>query len=243
MIKVSLVGTGAVSTQLLRVFEKTKLIKVVEVLASRGNFNEAIANDKPEIYIIAVSDDAISEVAKKLKDTNKLVVHTSGSVHLDALPHEVRGGVFYPLQTFSKEREVNFEQIPICIEAKQERDEVLLKKLGSLISKQVFEITSEQRKTIHLAAVFVNNFSNHMFQLASEICSENEVSFDLLKPLIEETVAKLQYLSPLNAQTGPAKRNDQQTIERHLNQLDNKTHKMVYEVLTNSIKETYGKKL
>ncbi len=243
MIKVSLVGTGAVSTQLQHIFKKTAQIEVVEILASREHFDISLANDIPDVYIIAVSDDAIIDVSKKIKNSRKLIVHTSGSVPLNALPKEIRRGVFYPLQTFSKDRKISFEQIPICIEAEHEKDLVLLNKLGHLISTQVLKISSEQRKTIHLAAVFVNNFSNHMFHLASEICTKNDVPFDILKPLIQETVAKIQLLSPLQAQTGPARRNDTQTIERHLNQLNNKTHELVYEVVTNSIKETYEKKL
>ena len=255
MIKVTLVGTGTVSQHLLRVFSTTNGVEVLDVLPSREDaiskalppaFKQGKQEHKTEqadIYIIAVSDDAISSVSEQLTYSNKIIAHTSGSVSMDALPKGIRRGIFYPLQTFSKGRKVNFKTIPICIEAEKRGDLELLRKLAESVSESVFEISSEQRKSLHLAAVFVNNFTNHLYQIGNEFCEENGVSFDILKPLIAETIEKLDSLSPLEAQTGPAKRNDQKTIGRHLGQLNNKTHKEIYQMLTESIKETHGKKL
>ncbi|TMM57524.1 DUF2520 domain-containing protein [Maribacter algarum] len=255
MIKVTLVGTGTVSQHLQQVFSKTENVGVIKVISSRGDsLSKALKmsskHDKgepeleqPDIYIVAVTDDAIETVSKKLVNSKKIIVHTSGSVSIDALPKGVRKGVFYPLQSFSPGRKVDFKTIPICIEAEKKENLELLQKLGESISESVYEVSSEQRKSLHLAAVFVNNFTNHIYQIGKEICKENAVPFDILKPLIAETAQKLDALSPLEAQTGPAKRKDMMTIEKHLEQLNNKTHKEVYQILTKSIKETYGEKL
>jgi len=243
MTKVTLVGTGKVSSHLEEVFKKAERVDLIEVLSSRKNDIEDRILDNSDIYIIAVSDDAISSVSEQFKKTNKLIVHTSGSVSLNALPDEVKRGVFYPLQTFSRGRKVDFKTIPICIEAEKKEDLELLHRLASSVSESVYEITSEQRKSLHLGAVFVNNFTNHIYQIGSEICEENEVPFNILKPLIKETVEKINSFSPLDAQTGPAIRNDKETIRRHLKQLENKTHQEVYKILTKSIQETYGEKL
>jgi len=247
MIRVTLVGTGTVSQHLSELFSKTDGVSLVQVLSSRGDaLLKVLRHDKEaqsDIYIITISDDAIASVSQQFINSKNFIVHTSGSVSMEALPKDIRRGVFYPLQTFSKGKEVDFKTIPICIEAEKKEDLKLLKKLGSSISESVYKISSEQRKSLHLAAVFVNNFTNHIYQIGNEICDENGVSFDILKPLIAETAEKIASLPPIEAQTGPAKRNDQNTIEKHMKQLKNKTHKKVYQILTESIKETYEKKL
>ncbi len=253
MIKVTLVGTGTVSNHLLDVFSKADGVEVLQV-SSRGakllkalksvpsRDEEGSKTEQAAIYIIAVSDDAIASVSEHFIKSNALLVHTSGSVAMRALPKEVRRGVFYPLQTFSKGRKVDFKTVPICIEAAHKKDLGLLRTLASAISPSVYEISSKQRSALHLAAVFVNNFTNHMYQIGNDICLENEVPFEVLKPLLSETAHKMTTLSPAEAQTGPAKRNDDSTIEKHLNQLKNKTHKEVYSMLTKSIIETYKSK-
>ncbi|MFK7811077.1 MAG: Rossmann-like and DUF2520 domain-containing protein [Maribacter sp.] len=255
MIKVTLVGTGSVSKHLENVFSKTIGIELLQVIQSRGDtLAESIKNLSKlspkeqkrytaDVYIIAVSDDVIGLVSKELEKSNSLIVHTSGSIHMDELPSEVRKGVFYPLQTLSKGRKADFKTVPLCIEAEKKEDLELLRELAESISESVYDISCEQRKSLHLAAVFINNFTNHIYQIGNEICEENEVPFEILKPLIKETIEKLDSLSPIEAQTGPAKRNDKKTIDRHLKQLKNKTHKEVYQILTKSIKETYGENL
>lgn len=251
MLKVIIVGTGNVSYHLQNAFSQSKSVDVIDVLPSRSDFGRLFSKKKPDykfideadVFIIAVSDDAIKTVSGQFKNIPKLIVHTSGSVSINAIPKEVRQGVFYPLQTFSKERQVDFKTIPICIEAKELNDLELLKALARAISDKVYEMDSKQRKALHLAAVFVNNFTNHLYQIGNEICQENKVSFDLLKPLISETASKIETLDPIDVQTGPAKRHDKNTIEHHLAQLNVQKHREIYTLLTQSIKETHGEKL
>ena len=149
---------------------------------------------------------------------------------------------FYPLQTFSKNKEINFREVPICLEAEKETDFQLLNIVAQSVSEKVFCIDSNQRKSLHVAAVFVCNFVNHLYQIGNEICEENKVPFEILHPLILETANKITALSPKEAQTGPAKRNDTKTINAHLNLLTNETQKEIYKLLTKSIIDN-GKKL
>ncbi len=251
MIKVTLIGKGNVSKHLQRAFLATKEVMLFQVLGSRKKEldtalkNKAIQNkiNASDICIIAVSDHAIKSVSQSFTQFNTFLVHTSGSVSINDLPKSLNTGVFYPLQTFSKDRLVAFKTIPICIEAKEKKDTELLHKLARTISDEVHEISSEKRKALHLAAVLVNNFSNHLYQIGHDLCEDNQVPFELLKPLIKETALKMESLSPEEAQTGPAKRNDQNTINAHLKQLKDTNHKEIYRLLTLSIQNAYGKKL
>jgi predicted short-subunit dehydrogenase-like oxidoreductase (DUF2520 family) len=253
MIKVVLIGSGNVAQHLVEAFAKSKEIEVMQVFSRRKetsipllDSNKIITdfNDlaKADIYIIAVSDDAISKVSLQLPFENRLVVHTSGSVSLDALDKKNRKGSFYPLQTFSKGKEIDFSQIPICLESENKTDFDVLEKVAQSISNTVFKINSEQRKALHISAVFVNNFVNHLYQMGNEICIENKVPFEILKPLILETANKVMTLSPKEAQTGPAKRNDTKTIEAHLDFLSNENQATIYKILTQSIQNN-GKEL
>lgn len=254
MISVVIIGLGNIGTHLYNAFSELNNVSIVmlynrskkALLPFKNSVNTTTnSNELPDadVYIIATRDDSIANVSSTLVLKNKLVVHTSGSVAIGILNDKNRKGSFYPLQTFSKGATVNFKEIPICIEAENKVDEALLLQLAESVSNSVHKISSEQRKSIHLAAVFVNNFSNHMYQIGQEICEENKVPFSILSPLIQETVAKLSKLSPYDAQTGPAKRNDIGTIQRHLTQLTNNTHKEIYSVISKSITNTYGKKL
>ncbi len=253
MIKVVLIGSGNVAQHLIQAFAKSNEIDVTQVFSRQkeiqiplfdsnkitSTYNDLAAAD---LYIIAVSDDAIAKVSSQLPFKNRLVVHTSGSVPLDALDKKNRNGIFYPLQTFSKKAEVDFSQIPICLESENEADFELLQKVAEIISHKVYKINSEQRKALHVAAVFVNNFVNHLYQIGNEICEENKVPFEVLKPLILETANKIMTLSPKEAQTGPAIRNDKQTIASHLDFLMNENQATIYKILTQSIQNN-GKKL
>jgi predicted short-subunit dehydrogenase-like oxidoreductase (DUF2520 family) len=171
-----------------------------------------------------------------------LVVHTSGTVTINALSNKNRRGVFYPLQTFSKDKAVNFKTIPLCIEAENEKDTTTLKLIANAISDAVYDINSEQRKALHVAAVFVNNFVNHLYQIGNEICNANTIPFAILKPLIQETANKIATLSPKTAQTGPAQRNDNSTIAAHQQFLTDENQAAIYNLLTQSIQDN-GKKL
>jgi len=253
MIKVVVIGSGNVAHHLIQAFAKSKKIDVTQVFSRQkktviplfdsikitDNFNDLV---KADLYVIAVSDDAIAKVSTQLPFENRLVVHTSGSVSLDALDKKNRKGSFYPLQTFSKKAEVDFSQIPIFLESENETDFELLEKVAEVISNKVYKINSEQRKALHVSAVFVNNFVNHLYQIGNEICVENKVPFEVLKPLILETANKVMRLSPKEAQTGPAIRNDKQTIASHLDFLLDENQKNIYKTLTQSIQNN-GKKL
>ena len=192
---------------------------------------------------MALKDDVIPQVAAQLKDKNGLVAHTSGSVALDALHGCGRKGVLYPLQTFSKEKEVNYATIPFCLEANNSDDLGLLKSLAEKISGKAYEIDSQQRKKLHLSAVFVCNFVNHLYAVGEQICQKSDIPFDILKPLIAETANKVQHASPAEVQTGPAMRNDQSTINSHLELLETSENKNIYELLTSAIQTFHGKKL
>lgn len=229
MISVVIVGNGNVANHLLQVFQTVKDLSVLQI-NSRNLTNIPTA----AITIIAVSDDAIAEVSSKI--TNPFVVHTSGSVSLSALQNNTRKGVFYMLQTFSKDKPVNFQDVPFCIEATNENDLKTLETLAKLLSEKVYFINSEQRKALHVAAVFANNFANHCYQIADEICKTHQVPFEILHPLIQETALKIKVLSPKEAQTGPAIRNDQQTIQNHLLLLDSHQQE-IYTILTKSIQD------
>ncbi len=254
MIKIVILGGGNVALHLFSALKSDAGISVVQIynrsikklehlrneIALTNNLSELVPAD---IYIIAVTDDAIAGVANALKDREALVVHTSGSASLEDLKPNKRRGSFYPLQTFSKEKQVDFRTIPICIEAENEADLDLLHRVASAISSQVVPISTQQRQALHVAAVFVNNFTNHLYFVGSEICEQNKLSFDLLKPLIKETAQKLEMLDPFSAQTGPARRHDISTLTRHENQLKQENHKAIYKLLSASITTTYGKKL
>ena len=248
MIRITLIGSGNVSQHLIKAFAKSETIEIVQVfsrkketLASLIEF-EKIVNDfkelkEADLYIIAVSDKAISEVSKQLPFQNRIVVHTSGAASLDVLDSKNRKGVFYPLQTFSKKKEVDFSIIPICLEAENTFDFRILETVAKSISNAVFPINSDQRKALHVSAVFVNNFTNHLYQIGQEICQEHQVPFEILKPLIHETAEKINTLDPIDAQTGPAKRHDSTTIEAHLEYLTNENQKNIYKLITQSIQD------
>jgi predicted short-subunit dehydrogenase-like oxidoreductase (DUF2520 family) len=253
MIKVVIIGSGNVAQHLIKAFAKSRKIDVIQVFSRKkealtflldSNKITTTFNDLAEadLYVIAVSDDAIAKVSSQLPFENRLVVHTSGSVSLDALDKKNRKGSFYPLQTFSKKADIDFSQIPIFLESETETDFKLLKRVAEMISNKVYKISSEQRKALHVAAVFVNNFVNHLYHIGNEICEENKVPFDVLKPLILETANKVMSLSPKEAQTGPAIRNDEQTIASHLDFLSDENQATIYKILTQSIQNN-GKKL
>lgn len=249
MIKVILLGSGNVATHLFQAFSKANGVEVVQV------FSRTVSKDFPEtlqtsdyteikaadVYIICVSDSAISSVSSQLLFEDRLVVHTSGSSDLNLLDSKNNKGVFYPLQTFTKNKSVDFSQIPICIETEVPSDFEIIEKLAKSVSNSVYLINGNQRKALHVSAVFVCNFTNHLYQIGNTICIENNIPFEILQPLIEETAKKIKSLAPSEAQTGPAVRNDQKTIEKHIDFLTNENQKEIYKILTKSIQN--GEKL
>lgn len=183
-------------------------------------------SEKADLYIISVTDTAISEVANnrivKGKINKKLVVHTSGGVHMNSLINLSENiGVLYPVSTFSRNNEIDFLDKYFCIEANSDANLKKIKDFTKLFTENVREINSEQRKILHLSAVFACNFSNHMYAIADKIMSDNDMDFDLLLPLIDETTKKIHKINPKDAQTGPAARGDKIIIENHIETLKN----------------------
>jgi predicted short-subunit dehydrogenase-like oxidoreductase (DUF2520 family) len=257
MIKVIIIGSGNVAQHLIVAFEnalikgdsielvqifsrkREKLTRLIDLNRITDDYEKLVEAD---LYIVAVSDDAIASVVANLPFKNRLVVHTSGSFPLDGLNDNNRRGVFYPLQTFSKNKAVDFTKIPICVESENPFDYQILNTVAKSISDSVFAINSEQRKALHVAAVFVNNFANYLYQIGNEICEQHHVPFAILKPLIGETASKIMVLSPKEAQTGPAKRNDKKTVQEHEAFLLDENHLIIYKLLTQAIQDN-GKKL
>lgn len=255
MHKIVIIGSGNVAQHLIEAFlneEQNKEVELVQVYArQKATVSHLISWSKitddfttiadADVYILSITDDAIKSVSTMLPFKNKLVVHTSGSVPLTVIHQDNRKGVFYPLQTFTKGKKIDFSTIPICLESENAPDYHVLLKIAQSISNRAYAINSQQRKALHVAAVFANNFSNHLFEIGKEICQDNQIPFDILKPLITETATKLYYLTPREAQTGPAKRNDLSTIAAHEEFLKNSTYLHLYKTLTQSILENVKK--
>ena len=194
-----------------------------------------------DMLIISIKDDAIESVLNQIKHADTLIVHTSGSIAMNILAKYTNAyGVFYPLQTFSKTRDVDFSDIPLCLEASSEAVMTKLKNFAAKLSNHVEEINSEKRMILHVAAVFACNFVNHCYYLGSRILENEGLSLDLLKPLIRETAEKLMEMNPFDAQTGPAKRNDMFVIDKHLNLIENQKVADIYKILTESIYKTHS---
>lgn len=227
MIRVLIIGNGNVAKHLVTAFLKVTSINVVQISSRK-----LVHVPQADVTIIAVSDDAIESVSSKLK--NSFVVHTSGAVSIKKLKNPTNKGVFYMLQTFTKDKKIDFLNVPFCLEAENMADYNLLESLATAIGKNIYNINSEQRKALHVAAVFVNNFTNHLYKIGNDICIKNKVPFDILFPLIQETSAKIETLLPEKAQTGPAIRGDSETIKHHLTLL-NEQQQEIYKLFTKSI--------
>ena len=246
---ITIIGSGNVATHLGRaLFNKGFAINQVYSYSKDNAFelaNELNAmpcddikfiSDESDAYVVCIKDDFIEEIVQEFLFKNKIVVHTSGSIPMKVLSHFENHGIFYPLQTFSKEKEVNITEVPFCIEANNEETKKALIDLANVLSNNVNEINSEQRKKIHLAAVFACNFSNFMYTVSEDILKENNIDFNILKPLILETAKKIQDNSPASMQTGPAKREDKDVIQNHLKQLENNSdYQDIYKLITDNI--------
>jgi len=248
--KISFIGAGNVATHLAKTFvdagkEITQVFSrdlhrsrelAIKCEAVPVNEISGIGQDA-DLIVISVSDDALVEVVDQLKVGNTLVVHTSGSVSMDVLkPLGENIGVFYPLQTFSKERDICFNEVPLCLEAGSMENLELLKILAISITEKIYFIDSAQREKLHLAAVFACNFPNFLYSIAENILEENGLSFEMMKPLIIETAEKAKSISPSNAQTGPALRKDIKIIDKHIGMLsEHEDFREVYELLSKKI--------
>ena len=185
-----------------------------------------------DVILVAVPDTEVLKVCHSFKD--KLIAHTAGSVKL---PDTSRAAVFYPLYSFSQGQEVDWSKVPLLLETARKEDEIVLNELAQLLTSKIFWITSEKRENLHVAAVLVNNFTNHLYTLASDHCTAYELPFEVLHPIMKQGPEKAIESTPLKAQTGPAMRGDQNTMDKHLSQLENDELRELYVWMSNSIKK------
>jgi len=252
--KISFIGAGKVAGTMCRYFHLSgfRICRIVSrseaagpaLAASCGAKWSSVCKfiDSEDIIITAVSDDSLAEVLDSVICSDRtLVAHTAGSYGLDIFPARIKHrGVFYPLQTFSANRQINFENLPFFLEASGKRSLSLMTDLARSAGGRVFNMGTEERKMIHLAAVFVCNFTNHMLTLGKDIACNAGVTFDVLEPLVNETVTKAFELGPENSQTGPAYRFDKGTIKRHIDLLSfSPEMQNIYRQLTRSIINHY----
>jgi predicted short-subunit dehydrogenase-like oxidoreductase (DUF2520 family) len=248
---IGIVGNGNVASQFSNFFRKkgcelTKILvrdaqrAIIEQSSLTALYSENFVDlASCDLVLVSVNDDALNEVIEQIP-LNCFVAHTSGSIGLQQINRKEKVGVFYPLQTFSKGKEVDMSTVPILIESEDQQFETELFRFAKTLFNRVEIVDSEQRKKLHLAAVFVNNFTNHLYYQADEFLKRNELDFSLLLPLILETAQKVQEISPKNAQTGPAKRKDFKVIEQQERQLSG-TQLEIYQLFTQSILKSFEK--
>lgn len=224
-MKVAIIGSGNVAFHLNRALSFKAAVSLINPHTLEG-----LSEKKFDIIVISVSDDAIEEVFKKIPKTNTLIVHTSGSVNMDILNgNSIDYGVFYPLQTFSRKQDLNYKEIPLFLEASNKEALGILKEFASLFSPKIRIANSQVRKSLHIASVFACNFSNALAGIATEILSKSGIDFKDLLPLMHQMVDKLDNLTPQEAQTGPAVREDMSIIKSHLEYLK-QNHPEFYEI-------------
>ncbi len=249
---VLLIGAGNVATQLGNALCK-KGINIRQVYSFTSGNAEILADkldayaiddlaqiqDGADLYIIAVKDAYLKSVIENMPMVKGIVVHTAGSMNMDLLSRFNKYGILYPFQTFSKDVDIDFREIPFLIEASDKDVEVDLKKLAGVVSQTAMVCDSDQRKIVHLAAVFACNFTNHLYSIADSILAKSEISFDVIKPLLKETANKVMHSKPSIVQTGPAVRGDHNIIETHEKMLksDYELQKL-YHIFTKRISES-----
>ena len=252
--KISFIGSGRVATTLALEFYQKGFV-ISEIWSN--DFKNAISlakkvnstavkkiekmNHQTDLFIIAVKDDFIGETAKKIPGKNPFIVHTSGTVSLKELKKiSKNSGVFYPLQTFTGKSTVYLKSVPFLIEGSNSTIEKRISLIGKIISDTVLKINSEQRKKIHLSAVFVSNFPNYFYSIAETILKKEKIPFEILLPLIENVTTNLYHSLPSKNQTGPAIRKDKKTLAAHLELLKaNKDWQKIYELISQSILNHY----
>jgi predicted short-subunit dehydrogenase-like oxidoreductase (DUF2520 family) len=252
--KISIIGSGNVAWHLAHTLDAARHT-ILQVYSRNTEKAQALANplnaqvvnnisqlsDDIDVLLLCISDDAIETIAPDLIHHRCLIAHTSGAMNMELLKNTSPFyGVFYPLQTLSAGKKVNFYEVPVCVEGNNGASEKILFALGNTISNKVQYINSQERKYLHLAAVFANNFTNALYAKAAEILEQQKLNFDLLRPLILETAQKIQKLPPSEAQTGPAKRHDENTINKHLDLLPEGSDKAkIYRLLTDTLKKKF----
>ena len=233
-MKIALIGRGRVATHLGKA-----LLQAGHKVVSVNSRTLAELPQDADAYIIAVKDSALQEVICNVTKgrESSLFLHTAGSMPLSVFDGYTRhGGVLYPMQTFSMEREVDFREIPLFIEASDAESLQQIRTLADGISQHVYELSTADRRYLHLAAVFACNFVNHCYTLAADVLAQKGLPFDVMLPLVDETARKVHELSPKAAQTGPAIRGDQNVMKAQAALLDT-PERTIYELLSKSIQE------
>jgi predicted short-subunit dehydrogenase-like oxidoreductase (DUF2520 family) len=262
MIEVIVIGTGNLGSHLCKAIESlqgptknmsgnAKFSQKPSQIFLKGYFNRSqikvegltapllstLGDVTADLIIITTTDQSIPQVSNDVP-LGPVMVHMSGSVPLDALSKHISRGVYYLPQTFSKNRSVSIADIPACIEYNNERSQKMVELLCDSLSRKRYYLNSKQRKQLHIAAVFTNNFVNHCYHLAQELMKQQNLDESILEPLLKETISKCSELNAYESQTGPARRGDEQTINNHLEMLDDQ-QKEVYRAISNSIISTY----
>ena len=253
-MKIVFIGAGNLATRLSQEMHRAGL-NVVQVYSRTRESAEALGRrlgcgwtldpdailPDADLYVFSLKDAVLPELISRVKPNDALWVHTAGSIPMDIFAgHVSRYGVLYPLQTFSKQRGTDFSSIPFFLEATREEDLNILRKIARSLTSDIRTLSSDKRKSLHLAAVFACNFTNHMYALAARLLEEQDIPFEVLLPLIDETAAKVHGLSPREAQTGPAVRYDENVIGKHLDMLSDTDMKELYRLLSRNIhKETH----
>ncbi|MBW7675310.1 Rossmann-like and DUF2520 domain-containing protein [Chryseobacterium chendengshani] len=247
-MQIVIIGSGNVAYHLAKAFTQNS-IPLAQVFGRNVDdlnkisqeFHVPFSTDileNADLYIICVNDGSVEDVSRLITKKDCLVAHTSGSLPKEILSGKYRKSSLYPLQTFSKSKELDYSKIPFFIETENKEDKNLLFKLASQISENVIESSHEKRKYIHLTAVFACNFVNHLFSRAKEISDGQEIPFNYFLPLIDETVKKIHEIEPRSAQTGPAVRNDIKVLQLHEQLLTDESLE-IYKTMNHSIKKMY----
>ena len=257
-MKISFIGSGNVATHLALAFNRVSGVDILQIISRNKNHAKTLATKVRAEYtnelsrlktnfdllVISTSDDSITQVLEEGNfPDNKIICHTAGSVSSDVFNSISRKfGVIYPLQTFTKGKEINWYEVPFFITASEESTSRRLQHLAKQVSKKVYVISDEARAALHIAAVFSCNFTNAILQIGQGICERNKLDFEFLKPLIDETMSKVWRMGAFQAQTGPAKRNDQSVLTKHMNFLEDQPKAQnIYQVMSNYIAHTHAK--
>jgi len=242
----AIIGNGKVGQFFLNLFQEHDLTP--DCYARNPHSQQRYLGDFPKVHnyrliLLAVSDDAIHEVSQALPAAKEaLIAHCSGVHQLDTLAqHHPRRGVLYPLMSISADRTLERTKIPFCVEAEHDSDSQFLRELVLHLGGRYFRLEGTQRPYLHLAAVLAQNFTNHLYTLAYDVLKKQNIPFELLLPLLKNHVARLEHQVPASAQTGPALRRDQATLERHLALLDDPLTREIYQKITQSIQAKHEK--